>query len=108
MELLILLLKLLVEFDLMFLNSALEEYDVALEFDDDLFLVDEVLGDLVLEVFDEALLGIEFALELLVGGMELLVLDLDLVEELLDPHEVLHIILELQVLHRFQGVFHGH
>jgi hypothetical protein len=38
--------------------------------------------------------------------MQLLVLNLDLVVELLDPHEMLHVVLELQVLHLLQAIFH--
>jgi len=55
---------------------------------------------------DKALLGIELALQLLVRPMQLLVLYLDLVVELLDPHEMLHVVLELQVLHLLQAIFH--
>ena len=94
------MLELLVELNFVLLNSALEKYDVALEFDDHILFVDQVLGDLVLEMFDKALLGVEFAFELLVGGVKLLVLYLDLVKEFLNSHEVLHVVLKLQVLHR--------
>jgi hypothetical protein len=38
--------------------------------------------------------------------MQLLVLNLDLIVELLDPHEMLHVVLELQVLHLLQAIFH--
>lgn len=55
---------------------------------------------------DKSLLGIELALQLLVRPMQLLVLNLDLIVELLDPHEMLHIVLELQVLHLLQAIFH--
>ena len=57
-------------------------------------------------MLDESLLGIEFALQLLVRPVQLLVLNLDLVVELLDPHEVLHVVLELQVLHLLKAVLH--
>ena len=57
-------------------------------------------------MLDESLLGIELALQLLIRPMQLLVLNLDLIIEFLDSHEMLDVVLELQVLNLLQATFH--
>jgi hypothetical protein len=102
----VLLGKPLLELKIVCLNLTLEEYYVGLELDNDLFFIHHNLCDLAFEMSNQPLLGLKLALKFLVGCTQLLVFDLNFVEELLNPHKVVHIVLELGFLELLQGLFH--
>ncbi len=79
-------------------DLVFEENDVRFELHYDLFFVDHDLSNFSLKMGHEPFFGLELALKLLVGSLKLLVLDLNLVEKLLNPHEMVHVVLKLGLL----------
>jgi hypothetical protein len=85
-------------------DLVFEENDVRFELHYDLLFVDHDLSDFGLKMGHKPFFGLELALKLLVGSLKLLVLDLNLVEKLLNSHEVVHVVLKLGLLKLRKGL----